>query len=575
MTDYIQLLPQQVINKIAAGEVILRPSSVLKELLENSIDAKSNKIDIFIQDSGKTLIQLIDNGSGMSYNDAKISFQRYTTSKIKTNEDIFKINTKGFRGEALSSISIISQLEIQTKNKENKIGIHLFIEDGKIKKKIPINMLKGTRISVKNIFYKIPARRRFLKSSIIEFQHIINEFYKIILAHRNIIYRLYHNNKIIFNLKKASLKERIKEIFHKKNKKLIPFFIKEKKIFIKGFISKPDTSLKKGDQFLFVNKRCINHIIIHKNIIHSYDGILKNLKTVSYFIFIYINTKLVNYNIHPSKIEIQLELEEEENICSLIKKELKKILCDQYEIKKEDLFNNSFQTKDSFLLKNPLDEFSYKEKVIQLENWFDKTKKYNNIIDHHLINQLSHYIINETYIKTFQIIKKYIIFSWENEYIIFLDQNRAHQNILFEFFLKKKLISQPFLFPIEIKLLKNELISLKNIQYELIKIGFYFYFNNQSVYLYSIPEKIKQNILIEIIKNILKYNFIKGETKNKNKLIQSISQSAAIKYGSTLNSNQMICLMKDFFSCKNINYTYSGYPIFFVFKKKFFISEFL
>ncbi|AWU43920.1 DNA mismatch repair endonuclease MutL [Blattabacterium sp. (Cryptocercus kyebangensis)] len=581
MKDIIQFLPKKVINQIAAGEVIQRPSSVLKELLENSIDAKSKSIDIFIRDSGKTLIQLIDNGEGMSYNDARNSFQRYATSKIKTNEDIFRINTKGFRGEALASIAFISKLEIQTKNQENIVGIHILVEEGKIKEQIPINMLRGTRISVKNIFSKFPARRRFLKSSRIEFKHIINEFYKIILAHRDIVYRFYHNDKIIYFFKKASLKERIKEIFIKRNKTLLPILIKKNKIIIEGFISEPDFSVKKGDQFLFVNQRCITNTLLHRRIIHSYEGLLKDLKTVSYFIFINIDPILVNWNIHPTKKEIKLE--EEDQICNLIQQEIKNVLCCQYKVKKEELKNsdlllsfNSSVKKESFLLMNYydsfFDKFSYKEKVTQLENWFHKMKESHFFLDVHLTKKLSNYIYHEKKIKTFQMNGKYIIFLWNNENIILVDQHRAHQNILFEFFFKerkKKLISQQLLFPIEVKLLDNEFISLKNIQYELIEMGFHLYFWNKSAYLYSIPENIHQNILVEIFQNILTYNFINGEKNNKKILIKSVSKSAAVKYGTELHSDKMECLIRDFFSCKNINYTYSGDPIFFIFNKNF------
>ncbi|WP_185851652.1 DNA mismatch repair endonuclease MutL [Blattabacterium cuenoti] len=582
MKNIIQYLPKNVVNQIAAGEVIERPSSVLKELLENAIDAKAKIIDIFIKDSGKTLIQLIDDGEGMSFHDAKMSFQRYSTSKIKTNDDLFKIKTKGFRGEALASIAFISQLEIQTKNKENVVGIHLFVEDEKIKKQTSINMLQGTRISVKNIFYKFPARRRFLKSSRIEFQHILNEFYKIVLAHRNILYRFYHNDKIIFYFKKASLKERIKEIFNNE-KRFIPILIKENRVLIEGFISIPDFSEKKGDQFLFVNQRCITNTLLHKNIIHSYDGIIKNLKTISYFIFIHIDPCLVNWNIHPSKKEVKFE--EENMILNIIQQEIKNILCSssQHKIKKDELYDSNLllscnlNKNNSFLnhYNSCFEDLSEKEKIIQLENWFHNMKESDFFLfkkDVHFTNELSSYVLTEKNIKTFQINRKYIMFPLNNDYFILVDQHRAHQNILFEFFLEnleKKLISQQFLFPIEIKLLRNELISLINVQYDLIEIGFHLYFCNKSVYLYSLPEKIHQNMLIDIFKNILTYNFVRGE-KNKKTLIKSISKSAAVRYGKKLNSGNMECLIRDLFFCKNPNYTYSGFPVFFVLKNNFF-----
>ncbi|WP_185867223.1 DNA mismatch repair endonuclease MutL [Blattabacterium cuenoti] len=579
MKNVIQFLPEKVIQQIAAGEVIQRPSSVLRELLENAIDANAKMIDIFIKDSGKTLIQLIDDGIGMSIHDAKISIQRHATSKIKKTDDLFQIKTKGFRGEALASIALISQLEIQTKNKENIVGIQLFVEEGKIKKKIPLNMLQGTRISVKNIFYKLPVRRQFLKSSKIEYQHIIHEFYKIVLAHRNITYRFYHNDKIIFFFKKASLIERIQEIFKNKKKNLVPIFIKKNRILVEGFVSVPDVSIKKGDQFLLVNQRCVTHLFLHKKIIHAYDGFLKDFKTASYFIFISIDSSLVNWNIHPTKKEVKLE--EEEIIGKMIQQEIKNILFFQYKVKSKelknyDVFLSCKSLKKDYLLSSFYDKLYNKEKIFQLENWFQKinesdsdTLTFKN--NFQLTNELCYYISRKIEIKTLQINRKYIIFVLNNEYMILVDQHRAHQNILFEFFLRKKnLLSQQFIFPIEVKLLNREFISLNNIKNDLIDFGFHLYICNESVYLYSVPENIHQNMLIEVIQNIITYDFIKGEKNNKKKLIQIISKSASIKYGTKLYSERMECIIKDLFSCHNPNYTYSGDPVFFVLNKNFF-----
>ncbi|QIK16879.1 DNA mismatch repair endonuclease MutL [Blattabacterium sp. DPU] len=569
MKNVIQFLPEKVIQQIAAGEVIERPSSVLRELLENAIDANAKMIDIFIKDSGKTLIQLIDDGIGMSIDDAKMSIQRYATSKIKKTDDIFRIKTKGFRGEALASIALISQLEIQTKNKEYAIGTHIFVEEGKIKKQIPINTLIGTRISVKNIFYKFPARRQFLKSSQIEFKHIIYEFYKIILAHRNITYRFYHNDRMIFYFKKASLIERIKEIIKNKRKNLFPILVKKNKIFIKGFVSFPDFSIKKGNQFLLVNQRCVTHLFLHKKIIHAYDGFLKDTKTVSYFIFIFIDSSLVNWNIHPTKKEVKLD--KEEIIGEMIQQEIKNILFNQYKVKNKELENcNIFfkSFKNDYLLNNFYNQLSDQKKVIQLENRFHKINESDDN-NFKLKKKLYDYIYHKTKIKTLQINKKYIIFGLNNEYIILVDQHRAHQNILFEFFLRKKnLICQQFIFPIKVSLMKKEFISLNNVKNDLINFGFHLYICNDSAYLYSVPENINQNMLIKIIQNIIIYNFVKGEKNNKKKLIQIISKSASIKYGTKLYPEKMECIIKDLFSCHNPNYTYLGDPIFFVLSKK-------
>ncbi len=577
MKNIIQFLPEKVIQQIAAGEVIQRPSSVLRELLENAIDANAKMIDIFIKDSGKTLIQLTDDGIGMSIYDAKMSIQKHATSKIKKTDDLFRIKTKGFRGEALSSIALISQLEIQTKNREDIVGIHLFVEEGQVKKQIPINMLKGTRISVKNIFYKLPVRRQFLKSSRIEFQHIIYEFHKIVLAHRNITYRFYHNDKIIFYFKKASLRERIQEIFKNEKKNLVPILIKKKRILVEGFVSVPDGSMKKGDQFLLVNQRCVTHLLLHKKIIHAYDGFLKNFKTASYFIFIFIDSSLINWNIHPTKKEVKLE--EEETIGIMIQQEIKNVLFSQYQVKNKelkncDIFLSYKSLKKDYLLNNLYDKLSDKERIIRLENFshkFNESESGSSTLkkNFQLTNELYHHKKGE--IKTFQINRKYIIFVLNDEYMVLVDQHRAHQNILFEFFSRKKnLISQQFLFPIKVNLLKKESISLKNIKNDLTSFGFHLYICKKYVYLYSVPEQIQQNMLIEIIQNIITYNFIKGNKNNKKKLIQIISKSASIKYGTKLYPEKMKCIIKDLFSCHNPNYTYSGDPIFFVLNKNFF-----
>ncbi|WP_185869692.1 DNA mismatch repair endonuclease MutL [Blattabacterium cuenoti] len=584
MKGLIKFLSKKVINQIAAGEVILRPSSVLRELLENAIDANAKKIDIFIKNSGKTLIQLIDDGEGMNIHDAKMSFKRYATSKINKIDDIFQIKTKGFRGEALSSIALISQLEIQTKNKKSSMGIHLFIEEGKIKKEIPLNMLKGTRISVKNIFYKIPARRQFLKSSRIEFLHIINEFYKIVLAHRDITYRFYHNNKMIFFLKKTSLKQRIEEIFKNKKKNFSPIFIKKNKIFVKGFVSIPDSSVKKGNQFILINYRSVTHIFLHNKIIHAYDGFLKELKTISYFIFIHVDSNLLNWNVHPEKKEVKLE--KEDIIGTMIQQEIKNVLFHQYEVKNKELkkYNISFDSNsfknDNFnyyhSFFNNIETFYNKKKVFQIKNLFQNISESNSIVrNHHFSNDLLyHYSVSfKKKIKMFQMNRKYIIYSLNNEDMMIIDQHRAHKNILFEFFLKKRknLISQLLLFPIKMKLLKKEFFYLKKISKNLMDFGFHLYFFNEYVYLYSIPEKIHQNVLVDIFQNILKYNFIQGEKeKNNNKILISISKFASIKCGTKLSSDKMESLVKDLFSCEKPYYTFSGKPIFFVLKKQFF-----
>ncbi|WP_185850459.1 DNA mismatch repair endonuclease MutL [Blattabacterium cuenoti] len=583
--NVIKLLPKNVISQIAAGETIERPSSILRELMENSIDANAKKIDIFIKDSGKTLIQLVDDGDGMSLSDARMSIQRFATSKIYNVNDLFKIHTKGFRGEGLSSIALIAELEIQTKNNKSSEGVHLFIEEGKIKKELPINMHRGTRISVKNIFSRFPVRRKFLKSSKIEFIHIVNEFYKIVISHREILYRFFHNEKILFYLKKTSLKERIKEIFKNKNRILTSFLIKKEKFLIQGFVSIPNSSTtKKGDRFLVVNKRCVKHLLLHKKIVHAYNGFLKNFNTISYFIFIDIVPNLVNWNIHPAKKEVKLDGEEE--ISTLIKQELKNVLFHQYkveniknkELKDSNILSSCDSDKKNFFL-NYYNSCSnseiFSEKVFKLRHLNKiKNEKHNSLISNE--NKLHDYVFKKIKIKTIQINRKYIVFTLKNEDMILVDQHRAHSNILYEFFhSKKNLIIQKLFFPLKIKLSKKEFFYLKNIKEDLKYFGFYFYFRNKFAYLYTIPDNINQNTLRKIFKDVLNYDLIKEKSNKKDMIIKSISKSAAIKYGEKLNSDQMEYLIRDLFSCKNYNYTYTGDPVFFRVNENFFKSEYL
>lgn len=571
--NLVKLLSQDIINKIASGEVIRRPSSIIRELMENSIDANANKIDIFIKDYGKDFIQLLDNGFGMNINDAKMSIKRYSTSKIKIIDDIYNINTKGFRGEALFSISMISQLEIQTKSEKDLIGIHLFIEDGKIKKEIPINMKVGTRISVKNIFYKVPSIKNFLKSSRIEYNNIIKEFYKIVISHREITYRFYHNNRIVFFFDKVDknyyLENIVKRIF-KIKKEFKYLFIKEKDFLIKGIISKPDNFEKKGYQFLFINQRFIKNIFFHKNIIQTYKYFVKNIKTISYFIFIYINPKFINWNVHPEKKDVQIEIEKKKFIGKTIKNEIKNIF-GQYEIKNCRIINR-YKSPSSRKRK----ENKKKEIDILLENKIGKIEKdyFNKSINYFLKKYFTCY----EKIKAFQINNnKYIVAT--NEYkTILIDQHRAHKKILSEFFLKKQ-ISVNFSNPIKKVFMKRELVVIKKLQRELKKLGFSFFISNFNsttdfVYFKSIPKIIKESMLKKIFNSIyIKYElyfFPKKNRKNEEIISDLISDFFSIKNGEKLNLNQMKKLIKKLFFCKNPFSTFLGEPIFFFFSKKFF-----
>ncbi|MBT0526816.1 DNA mismatch repair endonuclease MutL [Riemerella anatipestifer] len=326
MADIIRLLPDYVANQIAAGEVVQRPASVVKELIENAIDAKATKVELIIREAGKNLIQVVDNGVGMSETDARMAFERHATSKIYATEDIFKIATKGFRGEALASIAAVAQVELKTKKEEDIVGTNIYIEGGELQFQEAIQTSEGSNFAVKNLFYNVPARRKFLKSNNIEFRHIIDEFHRVALAHEDIEFSLYHNDEEIFKLRKASLLQRIVDIFGRKLQPLlIP--IKEDLDWVKlnGYVAKPEGAKKsRGEQFFFVNGRFFRSAYLNKAVQEAFDGLLQQGYNPSFFLYLEIDPEKIDVNIHPQKTEIKFE--DEALIFALIRSTIKKSL---------------------------------------------------------------------------------------------------------------------------------------------------------------------------------------------------------------------------------------------------------
>ena len=326
MSDIIKLLPDHVANQIAAGEVVQRPASIVKELMENAVDAGATKIELIIRDAGKNLIQVVDNGSGMSDTDARLAFERHATSKISTTEDIFRISTKGFRGEALASIAAVAQVELKTKTKDAKAGTNIYIEGGGFQFQEPIQTTEGSNFLVKNLFYNVPARRKFLKNNNVEFRHIIDEFQRVALAHENIDFELFHNDDIIFRVRKSSILQRIVEIFGRKLQPLlVP--INENLGWIKlgGFAAKPEGAKKvRGEQFLFVNGRYFRSAYLNKAVQEAFEGLLLPGYIPTFFLFLELDPEKVDVNIHPQKIEVKFE--DENLIFALIRSTIKRSL---------------------------------------------------------------------------------------------------------------------------------------------------------------------------------------------------------------------------------------------------------
>ncbi|QCX53151.1 DNA mismatch repair endonuclease MutL [Elizabethkingia sp. JS20170427COW] len=326
MSDIIRLLPDKVANQIAAGEVVQRPASIVKELLENAIDAGATSIELMIKDGGRTLIQVVDNGIGMSTTDARLAFERHATSKIRTTEDIFHIMTKGFRGEALASIAAVAQVDLKTKKQGSDLGTHICIDGGEFISQEPTQVNEGSNFSVKNLFYNVPARRKFLKSDNVEMRHIMDEFHRVAIPHPQIEFLLYHNDSELFKLRRTSEIQRVVDIF---GRRLQPLMIPIKEdadwVNLNGYVGKPEAAKKsRGEQFLFVNGRYFKSPYLSKAILEAFEGLLQPQYTPSYFLFLEIDPERIDVNIHPQKTEVKFE--DENVIYAMLRSTIKKSL---------------------------------------------------------------------------------------------------------------------------------------------------------------------------------------------------------------------------------------------------------
>ena len=559
MSDIIKILPIEVSNKIAAGEVVQRPASVVKELLENSIDAKSTKIKLILKDSGKSLIQVVDNGVGMTKNDMKMSFMKHATSKITAIEDVFSITSMGFRGEALASISSISNVEMISKKKgTDKTNIISFEGDNIVKEKT-IFSEDGTSIKVMNLFYNVPARRNFLKSDFVELRHIIDSFTRISLSYPNIEFNLIHNDEELFYLKKNNLRKRISSIFGRKiDENLIPLNEKTSLAKISGFILKPQISRKsRNNQFLFVNNRYIKSQFLNHSINNAYDGLLKDGYYPGYFIFLEINPSKIDVNVHPNKTEIKFE--DEQNLYSIINSSIKHSLgvyqiAPVLDFEKEPSMELPYDSQKS-LIKEPSIEvnssFNPFEKEKNNEEWEELESKIENGIFNKTNNNEE---IDSP--KIFQVFNKYIITTTGSSVII-VDQSLAHQRILYEQFLKSSADnsskSQKLIFPIEIELSKNQEIILSEIKDVINSIGFKFTINKRVVIINAIPPIISDNPVEEIFQDLLNdnnsYN-IKESFSLSDLIAKKISKLLSIRTGKPLKLREQQTIINQLFSCK-------------------------
>lgn len=610
MSDIIKLLPDHIANQIAAGEVVQRPASVVKELIENAIDAGATKIQLIAKDGGKTLIQVIDNGCGMSNIDARMCFERHATSKIQTADDLFHLQTKGFRGEAMASISAVAHVELKSKLIDEDLGTQIIIEGSKIITQEPCACPSGTSISVKNLFFNIPARRNFLGSNTTEYKHVLNEFLRVALVHHNIEFTFHHNGDVIYNLPPSKLRQRIVHIYGKNyNNRLVPVN-EETDIFkITGFVTKPEFARTARDQmFLFVNNRYFKDRYFNHAIQQAFEGMIASNKFPAYFLYFEVPTESIDINVHPTKTEIKFENRQE--IYSILRSSIKQALgqfnvaptidfdqetsFDVPSLKKGDhikvpeiKINPNYNPFDTIKATQSSKGFSgggkseIKPNHAEWENFYDIAKSEDN--DDIKINTNSNqdelilpskmdidedFSIEKSGKTPYQLHQKYIISPIKTGFIM-IDQYRAHSRILFEELLSNwsddNVKSQQLLFPEEFELSATEMVYLNELLDQLISIGFDIEIIDQKIAkVTAVPTHIENQsarYVIEELINNFKETSQQEDIDFKTICIRTFANAKAIKKGVNLSVEEMENLIDELFACSNPQLSPNGKKI--------------
>ena len=566
----IKLLPENVANQIAAGEVVQRPSSVVKELLENSIDSGAKSVKLIIKDAGKTLIQVIDDGCGMNKVDLNKCFLRHATSKIRNSKDLFDLKTMGFRGEALSSIAAVSHLTINSnKILDEDLGNEIKLEAGKITSKNEILCKKGTSISVRNLFFNIPARRNFLKSDNVELRHVIDEFHRIALINHEIDFIFVNNGNELFNLKKSIFKERIIRIFGKSTEqKLVPIREKTDIASIEGFVYKPEYTKKtRSTQFFFVNNRFVKNSHLHHAVKTAYDGLIFDNYYPSYFLNFKVPTDSIDVNIHPNKTEIKFD--NDQSIYAILKSSIKHSL-GQFNIAPTIDFESSvnLNTPYSYINKeasiprvdynkafNPFDNSELTPVFSSKKTSFEGLEKSFKNIDSKIFEDNSSITF-----PVFQLNSNYII-TKTSAGIVIIDQKRAHQRILYEKFLKELSFSnnssQALIFPIKLDFNNEENRILESVKNPLIHLGFKFNkFDQEGIEISGIHPFFSENQIDSFFQELINSeisNFQKTSHTINDFLAKILSKSSSLKSGVQLEKKIQVSLVNDLFACKDPN----------------------
>jgi len=575
----IQLLPEHVANQIAAGEVIQRPSSAVKELLENAVDANATKIQLIIKDAGSTLIQVIDNGIGMNEKDAVMCFKKHATSKIKSADDLFNITSKGFRGEALSTIAAISTVELKTRETQNDIGTNIIIEGSKVISQSAIACPSGTSISMKNIFFNVPARRNFLKSNNVETRHIIDEFQRVAMAHPEIYFSMYNNDQLLFDLPVGNRRQRIVSIFGKKyNERLVPIDEKTTISTINGFVIKPEFSKRtRGEQFLFINNRFVKSSSLNHAINFVFKDLISKDSFPSYFLYIDVPTNSIDVNIHPTKTEIKFE--DERSIYTMVKSCVRSSL---------GRFNIAptidFEQETSFDLPPIQSGTPISEPKIKVDTNYNpfKAKPIINVEENlslirdnfqndlNKINDYSNQEINFTNneLNSFIQYKKRYIVTVKKNGLLIVDTFRAHQQIKFEELItnykNSEINSQQLLHPLEVTLSSTDIQLCMELKDELLRLGVEMdQFSKDTVVINSFPTNSSNLNAQDFIESCIES--FKNENLSFEIPFQKIAWGLATNYAHsrlvTMQNHEMSHLVDCLFSCDSPTLTAHGKSI--------------
>lgn len=583
MPDIIRLLPDNVANQIAAGEVIQRPASAVKELLENAIDAGATQIKLYLKDAGRTLVQVVDNGIGMSPTDARLAFERHATSKIRSADDLFTLHTKGFRGEALASIASIAQVELITCQEGQEVGTSLKIEGNKITEQTPMVASRGTSIAMKHLFFNVPARRNFLKSDTVEMRHILDEFHRVVLAHPDLQFSLFHNDVEQFALPATTLRKRIVQLFGQRlNEQLIPVEENTELLRIHGFISKDSYKKNKSLQFFMVNQRFIKNRYLHHAVVSAFEGLLKEGEQPEYFLHLEIDPKHIDINIHPTKTEIKFD--NDQAIYALLRSAIKHSLGQfhvlpsiDFSLDEQNEVPYSYKDKEAqtpvyhvdrnfnpFKMDTPTPEApkqaptSYpKGHSPQWEQLYTGIPSKANAPTEEDITDPFAAFQQESRVQTSLYFQRKYLITFFKDKVLFVHVARAHQRILYERFRRTMLqghsLSQSLLFPLEFEYTPSEILALEPMLPELRNAGFMIEIASNLVRFTGLPPMIKESQVQGFLYDLLERatEDIPQEIITQEEMLAKIlAKNLAIRAGQTLSGEEQEQLVYDLFTCQ-------------------------